>query len=238
MKFEIKKTKLSQKCRDSIKLSFKSTRLSMVRLDDLMDQIDMILPIFIDHQESHRDSKAAINKRIKKDLCDFWRALENIHPKTRRILQFDYHASYPVPEPYEANETNRFSACLPDGTVTVSHVDPRILKQTKSTHLMRLDSSGIDCCVVGFDELVERLTGTCERVAETWHPNKGRPSDPRINFVRRLALIYHFYTGRVASKSEGTAFPELVGLVLEDVTGENSGKDRHKLIATALKFMR
>lgn len=233
----IKRTTLPTEGREEIETLFKIQSHKHVNVKNLLVDINKALKEHVALQKLPKTDPNAL-RRIRKKWAALSKALTQIDPETRKMSEFPYSKGYPLPPPYDIDDTNRISISIPagaNGVAEVKRIDPKVLNQTKKTHLIRLDESGTNCITVGVDELLQRLRLACERTLTDLRPAKGRPPDPRRHFVFHLARIYRHHTGQEASSATGTAFPELVRLVLRHAADEETDGDRRKLIVTALR---
>ena len=233
----IKRATLPKEGCEEIETLFKTGRHKSVNVKGLLVDINKVLKAHIALQTLDKKDPKAV-ERLTRRVKALSKAVSRIDPETMKRLEFPYSTGYSIPPPYDVNEINRIPISLPmgvNGEVQIKRIDPKVINQTKKTHLIRLDESGTECTTVGVDELLQRVAVACERTIADLRPAKGRPPDPRRHFVFHLARIYRQHTGQDASPATETAFPELVRIVLKHAALEVTEGDRRKLVVTALK---
>ncbi len=219
--FKIIRTKLSDGCRNNINRLFISKRMK-VDASALCDEINRTLETHTTIQNEEQPKARTPSKKTFRELRNLWSALNDLAPKTIKLLSDAYLMAYPMPPPYKLFDKKKLFL--------------RVLNQTEKSHFMRVDTRGMAGLPVTFKELKSRLSRACEKAERAYRPRKGAPRDTlRIMFTADILNIYEAFTKTQAKSTPHGAFDLFLQQIMMDVTNEptEEGKCYRKLIQAA-----
>jgi len=211
MSFQIKQTKLSLNCKNSITYLFDSKHIKC-DVSGMLNKIERWISRFNACQKNIPKQPKAKAKYIRQDICALMKVLQTISPETKRRLENAYVGAYPLPPPPPAH-------------------------QTRETRLTR-NYEGNSCEIVPLAELMERLLKTCQLMEKQYHPRKGALTNwPKVLFTVKMIEFFEHWTGTEATSTPSAVFDKFLAYILADVTDESSDSPNHrKLIKTAFSI--